>query len=153
MTWKTNLTRINWPALKSMDDYFNELDRGFGNIKDYVSDWINAHVNIRMNSEQHYLVVEVLAPGVKKEEFEISYDSKTKILFVKTNNKFKTVKEYIQCEFNLGAFDRKISLKNYNIEATDERTISTGLENGILTICLPLQVPKPEVDSKIKISL
>lgn len=89
-------------------------------------------VNVVENTEDFKL--EVAAPGLKKEDFEISIDKDQLIISAKEEHKTETEQEnYSRREFNFTSFKRSFYLP----ETVDATAIGAAYENGILTVTLP----------------
>lgn len=91
-----------------------------------------APVNIR-ETEKEYLL-EIVAPGLNKEDFQISLENNH--LAVSVEKKEKTVNEnekFIRREYKQSAFKRSFTVD----EKINAEAISAQYVNGVLTINLP----------------
>lgn len=99
----------------------------------------NVPVNIR-ETEKEY-ILDVVAPGLNKEDFKISLENN--ILTVSVEKKEEAVKEkekVVRREFKQNAFKRSFTLD----EKINAEAISAQYVNGVLTLNLPKkEVVKP----------
>ncbi|MBO0949055.1 Hsp20/alpha crystallin family protein [Fibrella forsythiae] len=98
-------------------------------------------VNVK-DTENAYLI-DVAAPGAKKENFSLSVNQQVLTLTFKNEEKAEETKDaYVRHEFNFQSFERSFRLpKTVNVEA-----IKATYTDGILTVELPkMEEPKPEV--------
>lgn len=115
------LPTVNW-----MDDFFGRdmLDfPGFGN---------SPKVNIREDDDNYY--VEVAAPGMKKEDFNLSLDNDVLTI----SSEIKEEKEnrngnYTRREFSYSSFSRSFTLP----ELAEADKIEAKYKDGILNIIMP----------------
>ena len=92
-------------------------------------------VNVKENN--HAYIVELAAPGVKKEYCRVHVDDEHN-LCVAIENKFEHKEEdknshYLRREFSYTNFEQRYTLP----EAVDEEHINAKVEDGILTVELP----------------
>lgn len=114
------------PAVNWMDDFFGRdmLDfPGFGN---------SPKVNIREDDDNYY--VEVAAPGMKKEDFNLSLDNDVLTI----SSEIKEEKEnrngnYTRREFSYSSFSRSFTLP----ELAEADKIEAKYKDGILNIIMP----------------
>jgi HSP20 family protein len=98
-------------------------------------------VNVK-DTETAYLI-EVAAPGVKKENFSLSVNQQVLTLSFKNEQTTEETKDaYVRQEFSFQSFERSFRLpKTVNVDA-----IKAAYTDGILTVELPkMEEPKPEV--------
>ena len=98
-------------------------------------------VNVK-DTEAAFLL-EVAAPGAKKENFSLSVNQQVLTLSFKNEQKTEETKDaYVRQEFNFQSFERSFRLpKTVNVEG-----IKATYTDGILTIELPkAEEQKPEV--------
>lgn len=79
--------------------------------------------------------VELMAPGMKKEDFKIEVDNDLLSISaeVKTENTEKEEGKFTRREFGYSSFKRAFTLP----ETVNDENITASYENGILTIGLP----------------
>ena len=99
----------------------------------YKEDWKNpVPVNIR-ETEKEY-VLELVAPGMNKEDFSIKIDNN--LLTISTEKKEEAVNEgekFVRKEFTLQSFKRSFTLD----EKINADAVSAQYVNGVLTLNLP----------------
>lgn len=129
-----------------LNDFFNS------SINDLIGSDITTNtpaINVTETKDAH--VMEVAAPGLTKEAFDIHID---KDLFtisakVETTEEAKTENKVIRREFNYGNFKRSFTLP----ETVKTEGITAKYENGILVITLPKKEEAKEVPPrKVEIS-
>ena len=132
---RNNANRV-FPSV--MDELFKDLMGGTQYVQKAVPP-----VNIK-ETEQEF-TLELIAPGLKKEDFNIELDND--LLTVSSEIKSeKTEQEegkFTRREFSFSSFKRSFSLP----ETVKEEGINASYQNGILTITLP---KKEEALSKAK---
>ncbi|MFI2742260.1 Hsp20/alpha crystallin family protein [Zhouia sp. PK063] len=101
-------------------------------------------VNIK-ESEDHFQI-ELAAPGLKKDDFNIAIDENVLTISSSKENK-NEIKEdegkYTRREFSYSEFKRAFNLP----ETIDEGKINASYENGVLVLTLPKKeeaLPKPK---------
>ena len=97
----------------------------------------NVAPSVNVKENEHGYVVELAAPGVKKEYCRVHVDDDHN-LCVAIENKFEHKEEdkhshYLRREFAYTNFEQKYTLP----DNVDEAKISAKVEDGILTIDLP----------------
>jgi HSP20 family protein len=93
-------------------------------------------VNVREKNDSY--VVEVAAPGLKKEDFKVNLDND--ILTISSEKEMKTEDQderFTRREFSYSSFERSFTLPN----TAEAEKIEAKYENGILGI----KIPKKEV--------
>ncbi|HYD92404.1 MAG TPA: Hsp20/alpha crystallin family protein, partial [Flavobacterium sp.] len=122
---RNNANRV-FPSV--MDELFKDLMGGTQYVQKAVPP-----VNIK-ETEQEF-TLELIAPGLKKEDFNIELDND--LLTVSSEIKSeKTEQEegkFTRREFSFSSFKRSFSLP----ETVKEEGINASYQNGILTITLP----------------
>lgn len=126
----TLVRRTNWPTFQSlMDDVFAEpFLEGEHNFKLPAT-------NIKETEEA--FVLELAAPGRKKEDFKIQLDENT----LNISSEMKTESEnknerYTSREFSYQSFKRSFSIPQNKV---DSEKISAKYEDGVLVVQLPKQ--------------
>lgn len=94
---------------------------------------------INVSEDEKAYKVEVAAPGMTKEDFNISVDNDDLVISMekKTDNKDENKsKKYLRREFSYSKFEQRLTLPD-NIEHGD---ISAAMSDGVLTISIPKKV-------------
>lgn len=123
-------------------------------------DWTNRNYSgtshtmpsVNVQENDHEFIVDVAAPGMKKDDFKIELNNN--LLFIKsemTNEKDLVNEEnFTRKEFNYQSFQRSFTL---NDKIVDEANIKAVYKDGILSITLPKkEEAKPKPSRIIKIS-
>lgn len=129
-----SLIRYNPFAPKSVSNFFDDVFNR--NITDFFgSDFSMSTPSVNVVETENSYRVEVAAPGLEKEDFEVSVDNG--FLNISAKKEFKDeVKEgdkYMRREFNYNSFTRSFQLPE-GVKADD---IAANYENGVLKITLP----------------
>jgi HSP20 family protein len=101
-------------------------------------------VNVKDNEKNYE--IEVAAPGMKKEDFNLSVENRILTITAETKEE-KEVKEddaYTRREFASASFTRSFSLP----ENADENNIQAHYEDGILRVTVP-KVPEKKPQKKV----
>ncbi len=119
-----------------------DISNFFGDTVSDLMEWTNDNfsetrttipsVNVKENADEY--VVEVAAPGMKKEDFNIELNNN--ILTIKSevkNENEENNERYTRREFSYQSFQRIFNLNNRVI---DENNIQAKYENGILKLHL-----------------
>lgn len=121
------------PSLFSLFD-----DVMFGDNFKNLNSFSQPSVNIKETDDQ--FVLELAAPGLKKEDFHIEVEQDQLIL---SAEKESTQEEYNRREFNYSSFR-----KSFHLDHTiDTEQISAQYEDGVLTLSLP---KKEEAKKEVK---
>lgn len=127
------------PAVKSFNGLVDEIFNhgGFNKfLKDdfLTSDFYGAHpaVNIAENKENYE--VDLLVPGLNKEDFKINLEGKVLTISAEKAEETKDEnKKQIRREFGFRSFKRSFTLN----EQVDGEKIQAKYENGVLKLTLP----------------
>ncbi|MGC4059304.1 MAG: Hsp20/alpha crystallin family protein [Chitinophagaceae bacterium] len=112
-------------------NFFDELLNNDFTASDYRSP-LNASVNIKELDDKYEL--HLVAPGLKKEDFQISVDKNLlTVSFEQKENTEQSKDKWIRQEFKMKSFKRSFSLN----EKIDAASISAVYEGGVLTLSLP----------------
>lgn len=135
------LARVNsMPTL--FDTFFGPSYANHPYINRYTKQAVaTPAVNVK-DTEAAYLI-EVAAPGVKKENFSLSVNQQVLTLAFRNEQHTEETKDaYVRQEFSFQSFERSFRLpKTVNAEG-----IKAAYTDGILTVELPkMEEPKPEV--------
>jgi len=128
----------NW-----IEDFFNEsnLPRWTG-----MSARVPA-VNIRETDKS--FVLEVAAPGYKKEDFSVNVENDLLTISCNQENRVEeNEKDYTRKEFSYSSFTRSFTLP----ESVNADNIKGSYENGILTVELPKKPEATKIKKTIKVS-
>ena len=119
-------------ASKFFDDDWNSLfdfsNRNFSDTSTTLPS-----INIKDNKEEY--IVEMAAPGMKKDDFNIEIHNN--VLTIKSETKFEENKEeenYTRKEFSYKSFQRSFNL---NDKVVDDEKIKATYEDGILCVTIP----------------
>lgn len=106
-------------------------------------------VNVRDTKDDY--IIEVAAPGMNKEDFEINYEKEQLYINVsKKEDKKDEEENYLRREYNYQSFQRSFHVPERLVDADN---IKAKYENGILYITVPKKEEfKPKPAKKIKIS-
>ena len=137
-----NGLKVN-PAFGSLygDMLSNLFPANFGSIT-------TPAVNIKETNKNY--VLELAAPGLKKEDFKISLDKDVlTISFENKNETNETNEKYTRKEFVYNSFERAFTLP----EHVEQAKINATYNNGILVLDLPkAEAAQPKPAKEIKIS-
>ena len=120
------------------EDFFNR------NLSDIVgSDFTFTQPSVNIVENDDYFDVEVAAPGLKKDDFNIEVNRDNLIISARKEEKTEETKEgkVTRSEFNYSSFTRSFYLP----ETVDANAITATYKEGILK----LQLPKKE-EAKVK---
>lgn len=144
-----NLVKYNSLAPKSMggffDNFFNQ------NLTDFFgSDFSIQSPSINVVEGTEDFRIEVAAPGLEKEDFEINVENGMLHLSAQREAREEVEEDnYLRREFNYTSFKRSFQLPE-SVEAND---IEANYNNGVLTLILPKQEEaKAKPIKKIEIS-
>jgi HSP20 family protein len=132
-----SIFRNNWlPTL--FDDFFNnEIQQNAGRTLPAI--------NVKENEDSY--IMELAAPGIKKESCKINVDGDNNLcISIENKKECKDEKEnrYIRREFSYENYEQKYSIP----EDVEKEGISAKAEHGVLTIKLPKL--KKEKEKKTK---
>ncbi len=118
---------------------------------DVAGDDINTLPAVNVKENEDNFVIEVVAPGFKKENFEVAIDNSVlTISATEEEKKEEKKKNYTKREFNYASFTRSFRLPENII---DESTIKGNYKDGILEVFLgKREEVKPKAARMIKIS-
>lgn len=128
----SNLVKRNlfWPSTSSVDDFLNENFMNWPNLSNRGTTLPG--VNITETDED--FKVEVAAPGMKREDFNVELDNDTLIISTeKSHTGEEKEKNYHRREFSFESFKRSFYLPN-TVEADK---IRATYKNGILNLVIP----------------
>jgi HSP20 family protein len=123
----TRLTsRRNW-----IENFFAETDDFF---KDFNWDKSVDVPAVNVKEEENQYLVEVAAPGMKKEDFTIRMENNILMISAKTESSSEEKKDnFVRKEFNYRNFSRSFWMP----ENVDANAINAAYKDGVLTLTLP----------------
>ena len=124
----------NYPVLSNiLNDFFRNDWLDFSNRNYSLTNTTLPSVNIKESDDA--FIVEMAAPGLDKNDFKISLNSRTLMISSekKSENEVKEDSQYSRREFSYQSFCRSFSLP----ESADAEKISARYENGILLVNIP----------------
>jgi len=137
-----NLVKRN---LFSLPHLSNFLDEDWLSVKPFKQDW-PAAINVSENEKNYE--VEVIAPGLKKEDFNISVENGVLSVSGETATKNEEEnKNYIRKEYSASSFSRSFSLP----EGTNEESIAANYNDGILKLTIDKAPTAPGIKKEIAI--
>ena len=126
-------------------------------FNDFFNDsWITPQFHstspaINVSEDDKGYKLEIAAPGMTKEDFNISISDGDIVIAMEKKNENKDEnkeKKYIRREFSYSNYQQNYSLP----EDVVKDNISARVENGILTVTLPKQEKEAKVSKSIEIS-
>lgn len=107
-------------------------------------------INVKETKDEY--IVELAAPGMKKEDFDININQNGD-LNIKMENRHETKEEekkthYLRREFSYTNYQQNYSLP----EDVVKDKISARVQDGILTVTLPKQEKEAKVSKSIEVS-
>lgn len=129
-----NLIRYNPFNNRSLnqfvDDFFNS---SLTNFIGRDNDWNVPSVNVIENQDSYR--IEVAAPGLEKEDFEVKVDNGLLHISARREHTDEVKEEgkYMRREFNFTSFSRSFQLP----EGAKAEDIKAAYENGVLNVTLP----------------
>ena len=130
---------------RAIDSFFSghQLKDIFQNDADHVVPPANIW------EENNLLYIELAAPGLKKEDFQISLERDLLSISTSVPNPkpSESVKRYRK-EFNYNSFQRSFRL---DLKEFDPQQIAARYDNGVLTLSIPRRVEKPADSFKINV--
>ena len=115
------------------DDFFNRELFNWGNDNFSASRTTLPSINIKELEDA--FEVEVAAPGMQKEDFNITLDGNSlTISSVKEDQQEENSGQYTRKEFSYQSFQRSFQLSK---DVVDDENIEARYENGILRLTIP----------------
>ena len=138
------MTLVKWNNNGDIFNHFDSLmNRYFDNLGSFAGNegyYSNPAVNIQENDHGYRL--EAAAPGLTKNDFNISIDDDRLIISAETKSENEENREgYRRREFNYANFNRVFTLP----ESANSEKIAAKYEDGILSI----EIPKKEEAKKL----
>jgi HSP20 family protein len=126
------------------DDFFNR------NLGDYFgNDFTTSTPSVNVVEQNDQFRIEVAAPGLDKQDFEVSVDKGYLNISAKRENQMETKDErYTRREFNYTSFQRSFRLPDH----VNAEQIGANYDKGVLSITLPKrEVAQPATGRTIDI--
>lgn len=125
---------VSKPANTLLDDFFSRdifdwTDRNFTTLGSNLP-------SANLRETENKLIVELAAPGLKKEDFKVEIDNNTLLISSeKQEEKEESRKKenFVRKEFNYQSFYRSFYLPDY----VDENKIEAVYKDGILNVTIP----------------
>ena len=116
------------------DDFFTRDAWNWGLNNNSRTNTSVPAVNIRENNDN--FLVEVAAPGMKKEDFKVELDGNTLIISSerKDEQEMNEGENYARKEFSFQSFQRSFQLSK---DVVDVDSIQARYENGLLQLVIP----------------
>lgn len=143
--------------LPARNNLFPTMSNFFNDDWSSLFDWSNSNfapakttlpsVNIQETGES--FIVEMAAPGLKKEDFEISLNNNVltiKSEFSEDSEHSENEVSYTRKEFSYSSFQRVFNL---NDRVVDHNNISASYEDGILKVSLPKKEEAKEKPARL----
>ncbi len=142
------LISTNYPSIGNLFDDFLNTESGNWRRRNYSStETTLPKVNIKENEDG--FVVEIAAPGMKKEDFHILLDKDILTISSEKNEETDESNNYLRREFDYQSFQREFTLP----ETADGEKIKGTYRDGILIINIPKkEEAKPKPAKTISIS-
>ena len=140
----------NKPASRSFNNFMDDF---FAPLPSIIRDDFNTPgfpglvpVNVKENEGEY--VLEVIAPGLEKDDFKINLEENTLTVSAEKKKEVENTNEkHIRKEYKYASFKRSFTLEE-NIDADN---ISAKYVNGVLTLNLPKKAEVKEVPKNITI--
>lgn len=140
------LVKRNFPVFPTFDRVFDDI---FNNDISNMFDKLSTVPAVNIKERDKDYVIELAAPGMKKEDFEIELDNN--ILTVSSKKKEEKVEEksnYTKREFNYCGFQRMFTLP----ETANIEDIKAEYKDGILVLLIAKK-PEAQIQPKRKIDI
>ena len=129
-----------WRPFSLMNEIFDDvLSKRDDDLWSFPMALKDSHISKRKLDDKEFYVVECDVPGVKKEDIEIEFDSRTSLLSVKAQRKKEdSTKNY---NFKFGINSDSVLVDSYQV----------SLEDGVLSISFEFKNSEPkEVVKKLE---
>jgi HSP20 family protein len=139
------------PTRAGFPDFFSDMDQFFGMMPMPMSMRRQMEMNVpsvNIRDRQKDYLIEVAAPGMKKEDFNI--DLERGVLTIssqKEDEKNEDKENYHKREYNYSSFSRSFTLP----ENLKPEEIKAHYENGILSLTVPKKQDQETNKQRIKI--
>ncbi len=135
------IIKRNTPVFPALTNWFDDF---FADDMDLFQKQVSTVPAVNIKEREKDFVIELAAPGLKKEDFDIDLDNN--VLTISSQNKEEKVEEkadYTKREFYYNEFKRVFTLP----ETVESDKIEAEYADGILTLTIP---KKPEAQTKPK---
>lgn len=142
------LSRLSTSFPSLFDHFFNDNMMDWANSNYSNTNTTLPRVNIKENNDE--FIIEVAAPGMKKDDFKINYDNGKLSISSEVNEGNRESETYIRHEYSYQSFQRTF---NVSQDLVDGEKINAKYIDGILQIVLPKREeikPKPPKEIAIK---
>ncbi len=140
------MSLVKFNQYPTFTDLIENLERNFLGRVDENSGDIPA-VNIK--EEKDKFVLEMAAPGMKKEDFKINLDNYLLTISAETKNEKKEKEDnYTRREFVYNSFSRSFTLP----KSIDVDKIKGDYKNGVLSLALPKKEEETKLTKQIKLT-
>lgn len=113
--------------------FANVLDNFFGNDGNFAAPFTLNAPAVNVKEDENGFKIEVAAPGLKKEDFQIHLDNHLLTISAESKNETKNETEkYTRKEFHFHTFKRSFTLP----KSADAENIIANYNNGILEIAI-----------------
>lgn len=146
------MSLIKWNEPTKLMGKRNWVENFFAETDDFLKNW-NLDMNVMMpainvKEDKDAFIIDVAAPGMKREDFKVEVDRGVMMISATTEEKKEEkTEDYRRQEFNYRDFRRSFWLPE-NIMADK---IEAHYDNGILQLKLPKMVNVPEKGKTIKV--
>jgi HSP20 family protein len=132
------MAMLKWNPPSPLTGKRNWIENFFAETDDFFKNWEwdrkNDVPEVNVREEDDAFLIEVAAPGMKKEDFQVEMDNGVLIISASTEeNKEPIATQYRRQEFNFRNFRRSFWLP----ENVAPDMISATYENGLLKLILP----------------
>jgi HSP20 family protein len=129
-----------------MEDFFNEVPAVFKN--DFASGNWKGFTPVNVKETNDAFVLDVVAPGLEKNDFKINLDNQVLTISVdKKNESVEEAEKQIRREYSFHSFKRSFTLD----EKIDSEKIEAKYVNGVLTLNLPKKAEVKEASKEISV--
>jgi HSP20 family protein len=137
---------VNGDFNKLMDDFFAPFSSLVGN--DVATPTYRSYAPVNIIETENGYTLEVVAPGLEKEDFKISLDKNLLTISAeKGDNQKEENGKSIRKEYKFQSFSRSFTVD----EQIDAEGISAKYVNGVLTLNLPRKAEVKEATRQITI--
>ncbi len=140
------MSLVKFNQYPTFTDLLENIERNFLGRVDENSGDIPA-VNIKEENDK--FVLEMAAPGLKKDDFKINLDNYQLTISAETKDEKKEKEDnYTRREFIYNSFSRSFTLP----KTIDIEKIRADYKNGVLNLVLPKKEEEAKLTKQIKIS-
>lgn len=140
------LIKWNRNPVDVMPGFSNLVDNFFGrDISDYLGDYSGTVPSVNIRETKDNFMLEVAAPGMVKEDFDVNLDNNVLTVSGKKEEKKEEKEEkYNRKEFSYTSFQRSFYLP----EAVNAENIEAHYQDGILMITVPKKEEAKQKEAK-----